>query len=189
MTDELRRRQRAVSLTFWDFVEVRSCHALRTVWRPVGCTPAPARGRLLGFLQLSIPSCSSIMLPRPEPSDSATAFCVFVSQAVARLADLISPPGHEDLMAYFQAKGDVAPQPNHLVYEYYRHVGDAGTARKRDSAELVAPPSRPLEVKLRLLLEYLVVSLREAWGGKDAKDVAAKVLKMAHYLCGGIEMH
>ncbi|KAG2452447.1 hypothetical protein HYH02_002689 [Chlamydomonas schloesseri] len=130
VADELRRRQRAVSLTFWDFVE-----------------------------------------------------------AVARLADLISPPGHEDIAAYFKTKGDVAPQPDRLVYEYYRHVGDAGTDRKRASAELVASPSRPLEVKLRLLLEYLVVSLREAWGGKDAKDVATKVLKMAHYLSGGIEMH
>ncbi len=28
VTDELRRRQRAVSLTFWDFVEVRACYAL-----------------------------------------------------------------------------------------------------------------------------------------------------------------
>ena len=86
------------------------------------------------------------------------------------------------------SEGEEPPELDRLVYEYYRHVGDAGTDRKRDSAELVAPPSRPLEVKLRLLLEYLVVSLREAWGGKDAKDVAAKVLKMATYLSGGIEM-
>ncbi|KAG2452450.1 hypothetical protein HYH02_002692 [Chlamydomonas schloesseri] len=129
VTDELRRRQRAVSLTFWDFVE-----------------------------------------------------------AVARLADLISAPDHEDIIAYFLEEGEEPPELDRLVYEYYRHVGDAGTDRKRASAELVASPSRPLEVKLRLLLEYLVVSLREAWGGKDAKDVATKVLKMATYLSGGIEM-
>ncbi|KAG2424357.1 hypothetical protein HXX76_014566 [Chlamydomonas incerta] len=129
VTDELRRRQRAVSLTFWDFVE-----------------------------------------------------------AVARLADLISAPDHEDIIAYFLSEGEEPPELERLVYEYYRHVGDAGTDRKRESAELVASPSRPLEVKLRLLMEYLVVSLREAWGGKDAKDVAAKVMKMATYLSGGIEM-
>jgi hypothetical protein len=41
---------------------------------------------------------------------------------------------------------------------------------------------------MRLLLEYLVVSLREAWGGKDAREVAKKVDKMANYLSGGIEM-
>ncbi len=49
-------------------------------------------------------------------------------------------------------------------------------------------PTRPLAVKLRLLMEYLATSLREAWGGKDAKEVAAKVGKMATYLSGGIEL-
>lgn len=75
-----------------------------------------------------------------------------------------------------------------IVYEYYKHVGDRGTDLKRQSAELVVVPSRPLAVKLRLLLEYLATSLRDAWGGKDVKDTAAKVLKMATYMSGGIEM-
>ncbi len=78
--------------------------------------------------------------------------------------------------------------PHRIVYEYYKHVGDRGTDLKRQSAELVVLPSRPLAVKLRLLLEYLAASLRDAWGGKDVKDTAAKVLKMATYMSGGIEM-
>ncbi|KAG2501783.1 hypothetical protein HYH03_000283 [Edaphochlamys debaryana] len=129
VTDELRRRQRAVSLTLWDFIE-----------------------------------------------------------AVARLADLISAPDHDHVAAYFEEEGQDPPPPERRVFEYYKAVGDAGTELKRYSAELVCTPTRPLAVKVRLLCEYLAVSLKEAWGGKDAKEVAQKVLKMATYLSGGIEM-
>ncbi|KXZ55497.1 hypothetical protein GPECTOR_2g1046 [Gonium pectorale] len=129
VTDELRRRQRAVSLTLWDFIE-----------------------------------------------------------AVARLADLMSPPDHEFLIGFFVAEGQDPPELERLTWEYYRLVGDAGTELKRLSAELLGPFTRPLAPKLRLLLEYLTCSLRDAWGGRDAKDVAGKVAKMATYLSGGIEM-
>ncbi|KAG2484429.1 hypothetical protein HYH03_016739 [Edaphochlamys debaryana] len=129
VVDELRRRQRAVSLKPWDFVE-----------------------------------------------------------AVARLADLMSPPGHKEIRAYFAAQGRPPPEPERLVYEYYLAVGDAGTELKRPSAELVCAPTRPLAVKLRLLCEHLAASLGEAWGGRGAKEVAQKVAKMATYLSGGIEM-
>ncbi|PNH03764.1 hypothetical protein TSOC_010138 [Tetrabaena socialis] len=64
VTDELRRRQRAVSLVLFDFIE-----------------------------------------------------------AVARLADLISPPSHEDILAYYAAVGTEPPEQERLVYEYYKAVG------------------------------------------------------------------
>ncbi|KAG2491392.1 hypothetical protein HYH03_010183 [Edaphochlamys debaryana] len=130
VTDELRRRQRAVSLQPWDFIE-----------------------------------------------------------AVARLADLLSPPDHQDILAFFKREGLQPPaESDRLVYEYYRAVGDAGTRLKRPSAELVCSPTRPLAAKLRLLCEYLAASLREAWGGREQRETAAKVAKMATYLSGGIEM-
>ncbi|GLC40789.1 hypothetical protein PLESTB_000022500 [Pleodorina starrii] len=131
VTDELRRRQRAVSLTLWDFIE-----------------------------------------------------------AVARLADWISPPDPEDMVQYFTVEEEKdPPEPDRLAYEYYKALGDAGPLFRRPSAGLLGPPpSRPLAPKLRALLQYLVCSLREAWGGNDAREVAAKVMRTANYLSGGIEM-
>lgn len=82
---------------------------------------------------------------------------------------------------------DPATSANKL-YDYYRNIGDKGTQLKRESAELVATPTRPLAPKLASLLEYLTGALAEVWGGKDAKDTAGKMQKMATYLSGGIEL-
>ncbi|GLI68136.1 hypothetical protein VaNZ11_012472 [Volvox africanus] len=129
VTDELRRRQRAVSLTLWDFIE-----------------------------------------------------------ALGRVADVISPPDPEDMEQFFLEEDKQTPEPDRLAYEYYRSVGEGGPLLRRPSAGLMSAPSRPLDQKLRQLLQYLVCTLREAWGGHDAREVAAKVMRTATFLSGGIEM-
>ncbi|EFJ45989.1 hypothetical protein VOLCADRAFT_118253, partial [Volvox carteri f. nagariensis] len=129
VTDELRRRQRAVSLTLWDFIE-----------------------------------------------------------AVSRVADAISPPDSQDMVQYFLEEEEDPPETDRLVYEYYRSVGEAGPLLRRPSAGLLSAPTRPLAPKLRNLLQYLVCTLREAWGGHDVKEVAGKVMRTATFLSGGIEM-
>ncbi len=39
-------------------------------------------------------------------------------------------------------EGEEPPDLDRIVYDYYRHVGDRGTERKRESAELVCEPTR-----------------------------------------------
>ncbi|GIL79647.1 hypothetical protein Vretimale_12241 [Volvox reticuliferus] len=129
VTDELRRRQRVVSLTLWDFIE-----------------------------------------------------------ALGRVADFMSTPDPEDMEQFFLEEDKQPPEPDRLVYEYYRLVGEASSLLRRPSAGLMSVPSRPLAPKLRQLLQYLVCTLREAWGGHDVREVAAKVMRTATFLSGGIEM-
>ena len=62
VTDELRRRQRAVSLTFWDFVEVRLCGASCGLGRvsiaSIGrCSLAPCASIDPGGILLTAMSC------------------------------------------------------------------------------------------------------------------------------------
>ncbi len=63
-----------------------------------------------------------------------------------------------------------------------------GEGLKRESAELLGPPTRPLAVKFRSMMAYMAVQLMELWGGRDCRECAAKMLKAAAFVSGGIEM-
>ncbi len=64
----------------------------------------------------------------------------------------------------------------------------SGERMKRESAELLAPPTRPLSVKFRSMMAYMAVHLMKLWGGRDIAECAAKMLKAATLISGGIEM-
>ncbi len=49
-------------------------------------------------------------------------------------------------------------------------------------------PTRPLVEKLSPLLEIVGVRMREAWGGRDARECAARMTRAAATLSGGIEL-
>lgn len=45
-----------------------------------------------------------------------------------------------------------------------------------------------MHVKFETLMDYLVHQLRQAWGGKDRADCAAKMMRVCMMLGAGIEL-
>ncbi|GMH44651.1 hypothetical protein BSKO_12603 [Bryopsis sp. KO-2023] len=127
VVDELKKRQRAVSLMFFDFIE-----------------------------------------------------------AIARVAELISPPTEDDLEAFFALNGP--PAPGSRLKDYYSRVGALSSEYGRESGHLCVPPTRPLQEKLNSLMELIVEGLKTTWGGNTKDQLVDRMKKMASRLSGGIEL-
>ncbi|GFH12474.1 predicted protein, partial [Haematococcus lacustris] len=199
VSDELRRRKRAVGLMFFDFVEAVARLAdfvsfmdeeqLNTwFWREQGLDSQRLQrlvsqpGRL-GRPRLSDSTGANVGLPAtlqtaPSLGDSPVTDAPTPGTGPAKLAAGTTEPAA-------LAGGDLYVQK---LLEYFRLVGkDAGKWR-RESAGAVSTPTRPLHVKIELLLKWLVFHLKEQWGGKDETDCARKMIKTATMISGGIEM-
>ncbi|KAJ9515640.1 hypothetical protein QJQ45_021752 [Haematococcus lacustris] len=199
VSDELRRRKRAVGLMFFDFVEAVARLAdfvsfmdeeqLNTwFWREQGLDSQRLQrlvsqpGRL-GRPRLSDSTGANVGLPAtlqtaPSLGDSPVTDAPTPGTGPAKLAAGATEPAA-------LAGGDLYVQK---LLEYFRLVGkDAGKWR-RESAGAVSTPTRPLHVKIELLLKWLVFHLKEQWGGKDETDCARKMIKTATMISGGIEM-
>lgn len=106
---------------------------------------------------------------------------------MARLADLISPPAEAEMVKAL-TRGDEDP-PTSVVFEYYNKVR-AGEieAIERGSQDIVSTSLRPLHENFTLLVEYLVESLKQVWGGNNKDQLTERMKKLASKLSGGIEL-
>lgn len=106
---------------------------------------------------------------------------------MARLADLISPPAETE-MEKALTLGDEDP-PNSVVFEYYNKMRSGEIeAIERRSQDVGSTSSRPLHDNFTLLMEYLVESLKQVWGGNSKDQLTERMKKLASKLSGGIEL-
>eukprot|EP00210_Caulerpa_lentillifera_P005165 g4937.t1 len=108
-------------------------------------------------------------------------------EAVARLADLISPPIKTELTK-LAARADEDGESSD-VFEYYNKVKSGELeAERRSSQGLYGVPTRPLHEKFTLLVDYLVESLKLVWGGTSKDQLTERMKKLATKLSSGIEL-
>ncbi len=93
---------------------------------------------------------------------------------MARLADLLSFPPLEELNNVEENKHPL------LDFLKNREGNQLDTQASNDS--------RTFRSKFATLMDYLVWSLRIAWGGRDQAECTSKMGKMSEMLCNGIEL-
>ncbi|KAK3240414.1 hypothetical protein CYMTET_49742 [Cymbomonas tetramitiformis] len=106
-------------------------------------------------------------------------------EAVARLADLISPPSPEDLAAYFHETNE--QETSFPTAEYYGTVPETyAIDTARESAELGVPKTRPLHDKLEQIMEMVRENLLESWGCKSVPELTSKLNSLTVTLGGTV---
>ena len=136
-------------------------------------------------------------------------------EALARLADFISPPSMEKLLdeTMIKAKSSDSDGSNVHPLEYHRASRSGGWIASSSESDhlptrpdkrisnqphvnLTQPPesggavdaSGPLHEKFSTLLDYLLHHHRSAFGGKDLAECATKMMIAAVDLGGGVEL-
>ena len=87
-------------------------------------------------------------------------------EALCRVADLLSPVTSETLDEYFHETNDADTE--HRTAEFYKEAPeDYAEETRRDSADIMAPKTRPLAEKVRGLLEIMSIRVLDKWGDDD----------------------
>jgi len=98
-------------------------------------------------------------------------------EGVCRMADLCSPVDQEELDSYFARTKPMEPAHElGQVWEFYERVpADRAAKAKRDSAELMATPTRPLAEKLPALLGLALGNLCQNYKADTFRQLAKEL--------------
>ncbi|KAK3256867.1 hypothetical protein CYMTET_34023 [Cymbomonas tetramitiformis] len=119
--------------------------------------------------------CDSQMVVVDEIKNRARIYSITFSdflEAIARAADLISPPTEEELDTFYENYGEC--KSGLRTWEYFNRVTvDYAEDKARESAELAAVKTRLLHEKLEPVLELVVNNLLKSWGCANSQKVAS----------------
>lgn len=196
VVDELRRRQRAVSLQFFDFIEALA--RLADIMDP------PTPDQVAAFFARVDGVRGGAGGKGGDSGDGDSEGSSSGDNAGGGSA------GHGGA-GRAQSSTPTSPAPTYTIADYYRRlqqqpalqsllpappkpqqpcnseVDDKGDEGRSLSASPRVVSDRPMSDKFSVFMDYLLAGLQAAWGGSKEAQTTARMNKMAAVLSGGIQ--
>eukprot|EP00798_Chlamydomonas_sp_ICE-L_P017102 gene17102-23399_t len=173
--DELKRRKKAISLTFFDLVEALA--------RVADLMSPPSHEELIVWYNTNSPTPTAAHQPNTSPSSTTEQQHDTDTDNEGGTTPIDEGAAEPTAADIFLSKG------GNLMNCYYLDRAPVGAnTRPKRKEPFLDTPSQPLHVNFGRLMEYVLHHMIAAWGGKDEKDCANKMMKMATMINGGVEL-